>query len=103
MAQKTVTLSFSDGSPSIELPILEGTLGNPVIDLRGLAGKGHFSLDPGFTATASCQSQITFIDGEQGLLYHRGYPIEQLAYQSDFLEVSYLLLHGELPTAAQKV
>ncbi|HYP67293.1 MAG TPA: citrate synthase [Thiobacillaceae bacterium] len=103
MTQKTVTLNFSDGSPSIELPILEGTLGNPVIDLRGLAGKGYFSLDPGFTATASCQSQITFIDGEQGLLYHRGYPIEQLAYQSDFLEVCYLLLHGELPTAEQKI
>jgi citrate synthase len=103
MTQKTVTLNFSDGSPSIELPILEGTLGNPVIDLRGLAGKGHFSLDPGFTATASCQSQITFIDGEQGLLYHGGYPIEQLAYQSDFLEVCYLLLHGELPTAEQKI
>ncbi|MGA7951853.1 MAG: citrate synthase [Thiobacillaceae bacterium] len=103
MTQETVTLTFSDGSPSIELPILEGTLGNPVIDLRGLAGKGHFSLDPGFTATASCESQITYIDGEQGLLYHRGYPIEQLAYQSDFLEVSYLLLHGELPTAGQKL
>ena len=103
MTQRTVTLTFSDGSPSIDLPILEGTLGNPVIDLRGLAGKGHFSLDPGFTATASCESQITFIDGEQGLLYHRGYPIEQLAYQSDFMEVSYLLLHGELPTSDQKL
>ncbi|MGA7180168.1 MAG: citrate synthase [Thiobacillaceae bacterium] len=102
MTKKTVTLTFSDGSPSVELPILEATLGNPVIDLRGLVGQGHFTLDPGFTATASCQSQITYIDGEQGLLYHRGYPIEQLAYQSDFLEVSYLLIHGELPNAQQK-
>jgi citrate synthase len=102
MSQKTVTLTFSDGSPSVELPILEGTLGYPVIDLRKLVGQGHFSLDPGFTATASCQSQITYIDGDEGLLYHRGYPIEQLAYQSDFMEVSYLLLHGELPNAQQK-
>jgi citrate synthase len=102
MTNKTVTLTFSDGSPSVELPILDGTLGTPVIDLRGLAGRGHFSLDPGFTATASCQSQITYIDGDEGLLYHRGYPIEQLAYESDFMEVSYLLLHGELPTAEQK-
>ena len=97
---KTVTLNFSDGSPSIELPVLEGTYGTPVIDLRTLGKHGYFTHDPGFTATSSCTSAITYIDGEAGLLYHRGYPIEELAYQSDFMEVSYLLLHGELPTAS---
>ena len=99
---KTVTLTFSDGSPSIELPVLDGTYGKPVIDLRTLGGHGYFSHDPGFTATSSCTSAITYIDGEEGLLYHRGYPIEELAYQSDFMEVSYLLLHGELPDVQQK-
>ena len=100
--KKTVTLTFSDGSPSIELPIEEGTYGKPVIDIRTLAAHGYFTHDPGFTATSSCNSAITYIDGEQGLLYYRGYPIEQLAYQSDFMEVCYLLIHGELPTAEQK-
>jgi len=101
--KKTVTLTFSDGSPSIELPIEEGTYGKPVIDIRALGAHGYFSHDPGFTATSSCTSAITYIDGEQGLLYYRGYPIEELAYQSDYMEVSYLLLHGELPTPEQKV
>jgi len=101
--KKTVTLTFSDGSPSIELPIEEGTYGKPVIDIRALGAHGYFSHDPGFTATSSCISAITYIDGEQGLLYYRGYPIEELAYQSDYMEVSYLLLHGELPTPEQKV
>ena len=91
---KTVTLSFSDGSPPIELPVLEGTYGKPVIDLRTLGGHGYFTHDPGFFATSSCTSAITYIDGEAGLLYHRGYPIEELAYQSDFMEVSYLLQIG---------
>ncbi len=99
---KTVTLNFSDGSPSFELPVREGTYGKPVIDLCTLGGHGYFTHDPGFVATSSCTSAITYIDGEAGLLYHRGYPIEELAYQSDFMEVSYLLLHGELPTAQQK-
>ncbi|HQS83013.1 MAG TPA: citrate synthase [Thiobacillus sp.] len=99
---KTATLTFSDGTPSIELPILEGTYGKPVIDLKALAAQGYFTHDPGFTATSSCNSAITYIDGDEGLLYYRGYPIEELAYKSDHMEVSYLLLHGELPTAAQK-
>ena len=99
---KTATLTFSDGTPSIELPILEGTYGKPVIDLKALAAHGYFTHDPGFTATSSCNSAITYIDGDAGLLYYRGYPIEELAYKSDHMEVSYLLLHGELPTAEQK-
>jgi citrate synthase len=102
MSNKTVTLTFSDGRPPIELPMLDASMGKPVIDLRPLAARGIYSLDPGFTATASCESAITYIDGEEGLLYHRGYPIEQLAHQSDYLEVCYLLFYGELPTAAQK-
>ncbi len=100
--KKTVTLTFSDGSPSIELPIEEGTYGKPVIDIRALGAHGYFTHDPGFTATSSCNSAITYIDGDEGLLYYRGYPIDQLAYQSDYMEVCYLLLHGELPTAEQK-
>ncbi|MEW6414582.1 MAG: citrate synthase [Pseudomonadota bacterium] len=100
--KKTVTLTFSDGSPPIELPIEQGTYGTPVIDIRPLGAKGYFTHDPGFTATSSCTSAITYIDGEQGLLYYRGYPIEELAYKADHMEVCYLLLHGELPTAAQK-
>ncbi len=99
---KTATLTFNDGTPPIELPILEGTYGKPVIDLKSLAAHGYFTHDPGFTATSSCNSAITFIDGDEGLLYYRGYPIEELAYKSDHMEVSYLLLHGELPTAEQK-
>ncbi len=101
--QRKVTLDFNDGSPSIDLPILTGTLGPDVIDIRLLSKQGYFTLDPGFLATASCASAITFIDGEKGLLYYRGYPIEQLAEYSDFLEVCYLLLYGELPTTTQKV
>ncbi len=103
MSNKTVTLTFGDGRPPVELPVLDSTLGKPVIDIRALAAAGIYTLDPGFTATASCESSITYIDGEQGLLSHRGYPIEELAYQSDFLEVCYLLLHGELPNVAQKI
>ncbi len=87
----------------VELPVLEGTIGPSVIDIRALyAGTGKFSYDPGFTATGSCKSRITYIDGEQGVLLHRGYPIDELAEYSDFLEVAYLLLHGELPDARQK-
>ena len=99
---RTVTLTFSDGSKSIELPMLKGTLGPDVIDTRTLGQHGLFTYDPGFMSTASCSSTVTYIDGDEGLLYYRGYPIEQLALQSDFMEVSYLLLNGELPTATQK-
>lgn len=96
------TITFDNGAKPIELPILSGTAGNDVIDIRNL-GKHHlFTYDPGFMATAACQSNITFIDGEKGLLQYRGYPIEQLAEQCDFLEVSYLLMHGELPNSSQK-
>ena len=102
MAERTVTLNFSDGGKPIELPVLSGTLGPDVIDIRTLGAHGYFTYDPGFLSTASCDSSITFIDGERGLLYYRGYPIEQLAEHSNFLETSYLLLNGDLPNAAQK-
>ncbi|GAB4121892.1 MAG: citrate synthase [Sideroxydans sp.] len=98
---RKATLTLDDGR-SIELPILSGTLGPDVIDIRALSKLGVFTYDPAFFATASCTSEITFIDGEAGLLYYRGYPIEQLAEKSDYLEVCYLLLNGELPTAEQK-
>jgi citrate synthase len=95
------TITFDNGAAPIELPILAGTLGNDVIDIRTLGKHGIFTYDPGFMSTAACQSNITFIDGEQGLLRYRGYPIEQLAENCNFLEVSYLLMHGELPNATQ--
>lgn len=97
------TITFDNNTAPIELPILSGTLGNDVIDIRSLGQHGVFTYDPGFMATAACNSNITFIDGEKGLLYHRGYPIEQLAENCNFLEVSYLLLKGELPNAEQKI
>jgi citrate synthase len=96
------TITFDNDATPIELPILSGTLGNDVIDIRNLGKHGIFTYDPGFMATASCNSGITFIDGEKGLLYYRGYPIEQLAEHCDFLEVSYLLMHGELPNASER-
>ncbi len=96
------TISFDNGADPIDLPVLSGNLGNDVIDIRSLGKHGVFTYDPGFMSTAACQSNITYIDGENGLLYHRGYPIEQLAEHSSFLEVSYLLMHGELPNATQK-
>ena len=78
--------------------MLEGTVGPDVFDIRKLYNQaGVFTYDPGFTSTASCESAITYIDGEKGILLHRGYPIDQLAEQSTFMEVAYLLLHGELP------
>ncbi len=96
------TITFDNNAKPIELPMLSGTLGNDVIDIRTLGKHGIFTYDPGFMSTAACNSNITFIDGEKGLLYHRGYPIEQLAEHCDFLEVSYLLMHGELPNTTQK-
>lgn len=96
----TATLTLN--GKSIELPVYSGTAGPNVIDVKNLyAETGHFTLDPGFTSTGSCESQITFIDGENGVLLHRGYPIDQLAEQADFLEVCYLLYHGELPSRDQ--
>lgn len=97
------TLSFSDGSPSQEFPVYKGTLGPDVIDIRKLYGStGKFTYDPGFMSTASCNSSITYIDGDKGELLYRGYPIEQLAVHCDFMEVCHLLLNGELPNAQQK-
>ena len=97
------TLSFSDGSPSVDMPIYKGTIGPDVIDIRKLYDQtGKFTYDPGFMSTASCNSSITYIDGDKGELLYRGYPIEQLAVNCDFLETCYLLLNGELPNAEQK-
>jgi len=90
------------GGQDYDLPILKGTTGPDVVDVRKLYDSADvFTFDPGFTSTASCESKITFIDGDKGILLHRGYPIDQLAEQSNFIEVCYLLLHGELPTADQ--
>jgi citrate synthase len=100
MSDKAV-LSWGNGK-SVEFPVLKGTIGPEVIDIRTLYGStGMFTYDPGFLSTGSAMSAITYIDGEQGILLYRGYPIEQLAEQCDFLEVAYLLKHGELPDKAQ--
>ena len=101
MADKKAQLII-EGSNPVDLPILHGTVGPDVIDVRGLTATGRFTFDPGFMATASCESKITYIDGDEGILLHRGYPIEELANNSDYLETCYLLLNGELPTAAEK-
>ena len=95
------TLTIEDG-PTLELPVYKGTIGPDVIDVSKLTPNGHFTFDPGFVSTASCESQITFIDGGKGVLLHRGYPIEQLAKHSSHLEACYLLIYGELPTEEQK-
>jgi len=101
--QRTATISFNDGAQSIEFPVLSGSIGPEVVDIRTLLGKaGKFTYDPGFLSTASCRSAITYIDGDAGVLLYRGYPIEQLALHCDFLEVCYLLLIGELPNKEQK-
>jgi citrate synthase len=103
-AKETVTLTDNATGKSAELPLLSGTLGPKVIDIRRLyPDLGHFTFDPGYTATGSCESKITFIDGDEGQLMYRGYPIEELAEHSDFMEVAFLLTKGELPTAAEKV
>src|SRR5436853_7758279 len=99
---KKATLSYGEGK-SIEFPMLPGSVGPDVVDIRTLYAKtGIFTYDPGFLSTASCSSKITYIDGDAGVLLYRGYPIEQLAVHCDFLEVCYLLLNGELPTVEQK-
>ncbi|WP_304162847.1 citrate synthase [Lonsdalea britannica] len=100
MADKHATITI-DGQEPIALDVLSGTLGYDEIDIRSLGAKGYFTFDPGFTSTASCESKITFIDGEKGILLHRGYPIDQLAEKSNYLEVCYLLLFGEAPSQAQ--
>jgi citrate synthase len=101
--QETVTLIDNSTDKRVDLPLLNGTLGPKVIDIRKLYSlTGLFTYDPGYTSTGSCESKITFIDGDEGILIHRGYSIEDLAEHSDFMEVCYLLLYGELPTAEQK-
>lgn len=102
MSSHMARITIDSTDLGLDCPVQEGVLGPGVIDIRSLGKAGYFTYDPGYAATASCTSKITYIDGEQGLLYYRGYPIEQLAEKSDFLEVAYLLWHGELPTAAQK-
>ncbi|GIU14930.1 citrate synthase [Shewanella sp. MBTL60-007] len=100
MADNIATLELP-GNDSIELPIKEGTAGFDVIDISKLGSKGYFTFDPGFLATGSCESAITYIDGEKGVLLHRGYPIDQLAEESNYLDLCYLLLYGELPNKAE--
>ena len=101
--QRTATITLDDGTAPVEFPVLSGTLGEDVVDIRALHAKtGKFTYDPGFLSTASCRSEITYIDGDAGVLLYRGYPIEQLAEQCDFLEVCYLLLFGELPNRQQQ-
>jgi citrate synthase len=97
------TLTFTDGTPPLEVPIYKGSIGPDVIDIRALYNKtGKFTYDPGFLSTAACNSTITFIDGDKGELLYRGYPIDQLATSCDFLEVCYLILNGELPNSEQR-
>src|SRR3989337_36149 len=100
MTNRVLTMTFDGGE--VTYPLLPGSIGPDVVDIRKLyPDTGIFTYDPGFTSTASCQSAITFIDGEKGILLHRGYPIDQLAEQSSFMEVAFLLLHGELPDKAE--
>ncbi|HBF32591.1 citrate synthase, partial [Rhizobium sp.] len=101
MTEQSANLKIED--KTVDLAVKSGTIGPDVIDIAALYKQtGKFTYDPGFTSTASCESKITYIDGDEGVLLHRGYPIEQLAEKGDFLEVCYLLLYGELPTSAQK-
>ena len=102
MSAKTAKLQIDGIDKVIELPLYEGTTGPDVLDVRGLVSEGVFTYDPGFVSTASCESEITFIDGGKGVLLHRGYPIEQLADKATFLETCFLLLNGELPSAEEK-
>src|SRR6056300_1236261 len=102
MSEKKASLRIDGASESIDLPIYTGTIGPDVIDVGQLTAQGYFTYDPGFVSTAACESAITYIDGDEGTLLHRGYPIEQLAEKSDYLELCYLLLNGELPDAQTK-
>ena len=103
LAENKATLSFSNGAPSVEMPIYKGSVGPDVVDIRKLyAQTGMFTYDPGFLSTAACQSAITFIDGDKGELLYRGYPIEQLATNCDYMETCHLLLYGQLPDAEGK-
>ena len=102
MSDQRVTVTDESSGKSLELPVIKGTEGEPCLQIKALPSTlGYFTYDPGFTATASCTSKITFIDGGKGILRYRGYPIEQLAGESSFLEVAYLLLNGELPNSTE--
>jgi len=99
---KTVIITDKTTGKQVECPVVEGTYGAPVIDTKNLYRElGMFTFDPGFATTASCRSAVTYLDGEEGILLHRGYPIDQLAEHSTFLEVCYLLINGELPSRSQ--
>ena len=101
--QKSFTLTDNQTGKSYELPVLDGSIGPSVIDIRKLyAETGHFTFDPSFTATGSCKSRLTYIDGEKGVLLHRGYSIEDLTKKASFMEVAHLLLYGDLPTKKQR-
>src|SRR5687767_7703793 len=101
MTGKKAQLTVAGVPETIELPILKGSTGPDVVDVRSLTNHNLFTFDPGFMSTAACESKITYIDGDEGVLLYRGYPIEQLAEKSNFLEVAYLLMNGELPTSAE--
>ena len=102
-AKRSITVSLDGSNKSSSLPLIDGTIGPAVADIRKLYGDlGIFTYDPGYGATASCESKITYIDGDEGVLLYRGYPIEQLAEKSNFLEICYLLLNGDLPNAKQR-
>lgn len=100
MSKDQAVLNFSD--QSLELPVHSPTLGYDTVEVKNLGKHGLYTFDPGFYSTAACESKITYIDGDKGILLHRGYPIDQLAYQTDFMEVCHLLMHGELPNIQQK-
>ena len=102
MTKKTAELHLSETTTPLDLPVISGTVGPDVVDVRSLVSKGIFTFDPGFVSTASCESEITYIDGDNGILLHRGYPIEQLAEKASFLDTCFLLLNGELPTPQEK-
>jgi len=102
MTDKKAHLTIDGIDSTIDLPIYPSSVGPDVIDVTSITKNGFFTFDPGFMSTAACESKITYIDGDEGILLHRGYPIEQLAVSSDYIETSYLLLNGELPTPAQK-
>ena len=102
ITKKTAELHLSDTTTPLDLPVISGSVGPDVVDVRSLVSKGIFTFDPGFVSTASCESEITYIDGDNGILLHRGYPIEQLAEKASFLDTCFLLLNGELPTPQEK-
>ena len=103
-AQPNGTATLTIDGQTYEFPVLKGSIGPNVVDIRTLYKQaGVFTYDPGFTSTGSCESHITYIDGDEGTLLYRGYPIDQLAEKSSFIEVCYLLLHGELPSPTEQM